>query len=150
MAGPFGELRIIAKGLFRDGPAIAGQRREIVAEPAREMECVLLGRLLGSDEKFAIDLPADFDTAEKIGLGPGHGIEPRRLECRAGAEDIGIGMKCDQGAAPVLGGAELCKFSLWLAAGVVLAPECPVAGDLDPEPVGERVDHGNADAMQPA
>src|SRR5882757_8089684 len=66
------------------------------------------------------------------------------------AEDLGIGMKADRGAALVLRGAGLFQLRLRLAAAVFLRIELAVARDLDDEAVAQRIDDRNADAMQAA
>jgi hypothetical protein len=72
------------------------------------------------------------------------------LEAGIGAEDGGVGLEGDHGAAAVLGGADLLELACGFAAGVALAVNLAVAGDLDRHAVGERVDHREADTMQAA
>ena len=88
-----------------------------------------------------------------------HRLQP--LEHRAGhelgalgLEDGGVGPERDRGAggAPALGRiADDLHLALRLAAlGVLLEPALAVAVDLDGEPLGERVDHRHADAVETA
>ncbi len=66
------------------------------------------------------------------------------------AEDLRVRMEADQRAAAVLHRAGLLELGHRLAARIGLPPEHAVARDLDLEPVGQRVDHRAADAVQAA
>src|SRR3546814_1586296 len=66
------------------------------------------------------------------------------------AEDLFVGVKDDRGAAAVRRRADLFQLGLRCAARIMLAPQLAVAGDLDHQPVGQRVDHRDADAVQAA
>ena len=106
-------------------------------------------RVLLLDEQ-RIAAPADFDAAEQIGLRARHPVEAGRLEGRVLAEDVGIGMEADLGAAPVVDLAERLQRGLRNAARKTLAVELAAARHLDLEVIGQRVDHRNADAVQAA
>src|SRR5690606_12308137 len=94
--------------------------------------------------------PADLDTAEEIGLRPRHAVEPRRVELRTLAEDLGVGMEARAGSAPVVHFAETFEPGLRYAARETLAPELAAARHLDLAEVGQGVDHRHADAVQAA
>ena len=64
-------------------------------------------------------------------------------------EDLGVGREGDRGAGLVRGRA-LLELALRRAALVVLAPHVAVAADLDVQRLGQRVDDGDADAVQAA
>ncbi len=59
-------------------------------------------------------------------------------------------MKAQGGAPPVADRPAVLDRGARPAAAIGLAPEPPVARHLDLERVAKRVDHGHADAMQPA
>jgi hypothetical protein len=69
---------------------------------------------------------------------------------RALAEDLRIGMEAHARAAPVGDAADRLQRPLRQAAREGLAIEHLAARDLDLEPVGQRIDHGDADAVQAA
>ncbi len=64
-------------------------------------------------------------------------------------EDFSVGQEVDLGAA-LLGGAGLLQLGRGLALGVALLPHRAVAPDLEFEQMAERVDAGDADAVQSA
>ena len=129
---------------------VAERGAEIILQPAREMErCLGRRRILVLDQQ-RIAAPADFDAAEQIGLRPRHAVEPRRLEGRALAENVGIGVEADLGAATVVHLAERLQLALRDAARKTLAVELAAARHLDLKQIGQRVDHRNADAVQAA
>ncbi len=64
-------------------------------------------------------------------------------------EDLEVGQEGDLGAV-LVGGRALLEFGHRFAALVVLLPDRAVGFDLQVEPLGERVDHGRADAVQAA
>ena len=101
-------------------------------------------------EQFRRAVPADLDAAEQVGLGAGHLVEASRFELRALAEDLRIGMETHLGAAAVLNLAEILQPANRVAAGKTLAVEVAATRDLDLEVVGQRIDHGHADAVQAA
>ena len=102
---------------------------QMIGEAARELEHRLGGRLVG--DQLGIAAPAYLDAGEEIGLGARQPVEPRRLELRVLAENLGIGGEGDGGAAPVLGRAQLDQLRGRQAAGEGLAVELLVARDLD-------------------
>ena len=64
-------------------------------------------------------------------------------------EDLGVGQERDRRAG-LLRRADLLQVGRRLAAGELLAEDLAVALDLDVEPLGERVDDRDADAVQAA
>ena len=105
--GPFqpalivGQLGLAGEGRGCDGLATLEAGGEEIAEAAGEMQHRLRRRLLALADQRGIAAPADLDAAEEIGLGARHAVEPRRLEARLLAEDLGIGMEAHLGAAPI-------------------------------------------------
>src|SRR6185437_5183718 len=94
--------------------------------------------------------PANLDAAEQIGLGARHLEQALRPERRLGAEDVGIRLEADGGAAAIIDLAEVFELALGMAALKIHPIELLAARDLDLEPRGQRVDHGYADAVQTA
>ena len=88
-------------------------RLQKVLEPAGEVEDGPLRRLAVAGEERLGAAPADLDAAEEIGLGARHAEQPRRLE-RALAENLGIGLEADAGAAAVLDRAEILQRAVGL------------------------------------
>ena len=123
---------------------------EIILQAAGEMEAVLGRHVLDALEQFGIAAPADFDAAEQIGLRARHLEQALRLERRLGAENVGVGLEADAGAAAVVDLAEVFELALGMAALETHPIEFLAARDLDLEPRGERVDDGDADAVQAA
>src|SRR5690606_21419943 len=79
-----------------------------------------------------------------------HAIEACRLEGGALAENLGIGVETYSGAAPVVDFAQLLETADGDTARELLAIKLAAARDLDFETVGQRVDYGDADAVQAA
>ena len=95
-------------------------------------------------------MPADFDAAEQIGLRARHLEQALRLERGLGPENVGVRFEADGGAAAVVDLAEVFELALGMAALECHLVELLAARDLDLEQRGEGVDHGDADAVQPA
>ncbi len=91
-----------------------------------------------------------FDAAEQIGLRARHLEQPLRLEGGLGAENLGVGLEADAGAAAVVDLAEVLELALGMTALERHLVEFLAARDLDLEERGERVDDGDADAVQAA
>ena len=108
------------------------------------------GHVLEPLQQFGIAAPADFDAAEQIGLGARHLEQALRLEGGLGAEDLGVRLEADSGAAAVVDLAEVFELALGMAALERHAIELLAARDLDLEPRGKGVDHRHADAVQTA
>ena len=125
-------------------------RGQIILQAAGEMKAVLGRHVLEALQQGRVAAPADFDAAEQIGLGTGHLEQPLRLEGGLGAENVGVRLEPDPGAAAVVDLAEVFELALGMAALERHAVELLAAGDLDLEPRGQRVDHGDADAVQAA
>ena len=123
---------------------------EIILQAAREVEFVLGRNVLDALQQFRRALPADFDAAEQIGFRARHLEQALRLEGCLGAEDIGVRLEADAGAAAVVDLAEVLELALGMAALEAHAIEFLAARDLDLEPRGQRVDDGHADAVQAA
>ena len=120
----------------------------MVGEAAGELEHRLFGDFGGRERGVAV--PADLDPGEEIGLGARQRVEARRVECRVGAEDFGVGGEGDGGAAAVGRGAGILELRGRQAAREGLAVELPVARDLDDGVARQRVDDADADAVQAA
>jgi hypothetical protein len=134
-----GEGRVGIGGRGADG---LGQ---VIAEAAGEVERGLGRRLTVVDAGF----PADLDAGEKVCLRPDHLEKTGRFE-PVGAEDLLVGVEGDGGAAPVGDGPFGADGALGDAARELLHEKLAVAGDLNAQVVGERVDDGDTDAVQTA
>jgi hypothetical protein len=64
-------------------------------------------------------------------------------------EDLGVGLEADRGSR-VLGRPDRLHLRRRLAAGELLPPRLAVPPHLRDQPLGERVDHGDTDAVQAA
>ena len=118
--------------------------------PSGKWNVSVLRHVLDAVQQRLVAVPADFDAAEQIGLGARHLEQAQRIEFRLGAENLGVRLEPHLGAAPVRGAAELFEPALRLAARIDLPVELAAARHLDLEPLGERIDHRNADAVQAA
>ena len=141
-------LDAAGKHLVGDGRLSIDERGEIIGKARFEMED-RFGRRVVADARGRA-APADFNPAEEIGLRARHLQKPRRPERRLRAENFRIGMELHRRAAFVVRGAGVEQFGGRMALGIALAPGLTVAENLDGQIVGERVDHGNADAVQAA
>ena len=83
----------------RDAAAFLKAGVQEVLQPAGEVQDRFRRRVVL--QLLGVALPADFDTAKQIGLGPRHAVQPGRVECRALAEDLRVRREADQGAAAV-------------------------------------------------
>jgi hypothetical protein len=110
----------------------------------------LARRHLGPGHQLGIALPADLDPAEQIGLAARHAMHRRRPEPRVATEDLRVRPHRDHGAAPVGRRADPLEPGGRPAARVALAPQLAIARHLDHQLLREPVDHGQADAVQPA
>src|SRR5215472_13937799 len=142
------KIDLAEKRLRRQQCAVFKARREKIAKPVREMQPRLLRHAVWARHR-GIAAPADLDTAKQIRLRARYAVEERRAE-RGVAEDLGIGVKPQDGAAAVLHRPAILDLGLWHAAAIALLPQFAVARDLDLEPVGQRVDDRDADPVQPA
>ena len=149
-ARAFGPLDPSGEHVVGDGLLAFDAIGEKVLEPAREMEDRALRRLAVALEQRLGARPADFDAAEQIGLRPRHAEQPRRLEGGALAENLGVGLEADLGAAPVLHRAETLHRAVGRAARIGLAIELLAARHLDFHGLRQRVGHRHADAVQAA
>ena len=109
---------------------------EIVLQAAREMETVLGGHVFDALQQLGIAAPADFDAAEQIGLRARHLEQALRLEARLCAEDIGVRLEADAGAAAVVDLAEVFELALGMAALETHPVEFLAARDFHLEPRG--------------
>ena len=147
-AAAIGEIDLAEKRPRRQQVALGEARREEIAEPAREMQPRLHRHALGARQR-RVAAPADLDAAEQIGLGVRDPVEERRTERRVG-ENLGVGMKAQRRAPPVLHRPAILDRTQGQPAAVALSPQAAVARHLDLERIGQRVDDRDADAMQPA
>ena len=124
--------------------------REILPEPIGEMERAVLRHTVDAAQEFLGAGPADFHTAEQIGLGARHLEHALRFEVRLLAEDLRIRAKAHLGAAPVGNASELFQLALGFAALEHHAVERLLARDLDLHPLRERVGHRDTHSVQTA
>ena len=143
-------LHLAGEGLCGDLCAILQRMAEEICESARKMQRVTGRRRVAAGDQYGIAAPADFHTLEQIGLGARQAIQHGRLETCPLAENVRVGMEFQRGAAPVRGGADHLQRALRCAAAEMLGVKPLVAGDLDGQPVGQRIHHGDADAVQAA
>ena len=121
-----------------------------VLQPAGEVKHCLVRRLFVLDER-GIAGPADLDATEEIGLRPRHLVEPRRQErCVALPEDLLVRMEGHLRAAPTGNLAEVLDRASGFATPEFLPIKLLAARHLDDDMVGQRVHHGDADAVQAA
>ena len=74
-----------------------------------------------------------FDAAEQIGFRARHLEQALRLEGGLGAENVGVGLEADAGAAAVVDLAEIFELALGMAALETHPVELLAARDLDLE-----------------
>lgn len=77
-------------------------------------------------------------------------MEQGRFETGARAEDLGIGMEPHLGAPAIGRRSDLLQGTKRRAPAEILGPQRAVAGDLDAQAVGQRIDHRDADSVQAA
>ena len=106
---------------------------EIILQAAREVETVLGRHILDALQQRGIAAPADFDAAEQVGLRARHLEQALRLEGSLGAEDVGVGLEADAGAAAVVDLAEVFELALGMAALETHPVEFLAARDFDLE-----------------
>ncbi len=150
-----GAVRAVASGLAGEDVGMhqgvgVDRGAEIILQPTREMEGVLGGNVVDTAQQFGIAVPADFDAAEKVGLRPCHLEQALRLERRLGAENVGVGLEANAGAAAVVHLAEVFQLALGMAALERHLVELLLARDFHLEARGEGVDHRDADTVQTA
>ena len=129
---------------LRHGADVVGQA---VAQAAGEVQNSLGGDVGAGFQQRRVALPADLDATEQVRLGSAQPVKPRRAE-RQRAEDRGVGLEPDGGAAAVVHRPGVDQFRRGLAPGVALFPQHAVARDLDLHAFRQGVDDGAANAMQ--
>ena len=107
---------------------------EIVLQAAREVETILGRHILDALQQRGIAAPADLDAAEQVGFRARHLEQALRLESGFGAEDIGVRLEADAGAAAVVDLAEIFELALGMAALETHPVELLAARDFDLEP----------------
>ena len=153
---PFaGAVCAVAAGFAREDVRMhqrvgVDRRRQIILQTSRKVKLVFGRDVLDALEQLGRALPANLDAAEQIGLRARHLEQALRLESGLGAEDVGVGLEADAGAAAVVDLAEVFELALGMAALETHAVEFLAARDLDFEPRGEGVDDGDTDAVQAA
>src|ERR1700690_2414625 len=80
------------------------------------MKTVLGWNVLNAFQQSGIAMPPYLDAAEQIGLGARHLEQALRLEDGLGAENLGVRLEADFGAATVVDLAEVFELALGLAA----------------------------------
>ncbi len=128
-------------------PALEACRQEI-GEPAGKAKARLGWNLVRARQR-RVAAPADLQTAEQIGLGARHAVENGRAKPLA-AEDLRVRMKAQAGAAAIMHGTRFQERGTGPAAAVGLAPKTPIAGHLDLQRIGQRIDDRHPDAVQAA
>ena len=123
---------------------------QIVDQAARIVQDRFLRRRAGSCEQRCIAGPADLDATVEVGPRPRHLVERPRLKAQRFAKDLGIGAETHERAAPVGHGPGVLERAFRATTRVVLPPQPLVARHLDRQRLGERVDHREADAVQPS
>src|SRR5271169_39961 len=143
-----GEISLAEEGARGQHRLTVEAGGEEIAEPAGEMQPRLC-RNVGRTRQRGVTAPADFETAEQIGLRSRHAIEHGGTKSQA-AKDFGVRMKSQGRAPPIVNRPDVLQPGTGLAPAVGLAPEPPIASDLDFERVTESVDHRHADTVQAA
>ena len=143
-----GLLHLPGKHLVGDERLAADLLGQIVLEAAGEVEHRLARRTALVVQGEVV--PADLDTTEQVGLGARHPEQPRGLEGGFGPEDLLVRPEAHLGAAPVEHLADLFEPARRQPARKGLAVEHLAPGDLDFEPLGQRIDDRHADAVQAA
>ncbi len=138
------------KGLVGDQRLAVDVRRQIVLEAAGKAEHGLRRRLLRVGDQRGRAAPADLDPAEQIGFRARHLEHARRIEADARAENLRVGQEAHFCAAPVRRLADDRQGACRLAALKGLAIQRLPARDLDLELLRQRIDDGDADAVQAA
>ena len=153
--GPF--QRAVAAGLLHlAGEDLIGNELlardlggKIILEPVGILEHRLGGHAVAGE--LGRTVPANLDTAEKIGFRARHAQQPRGRKRRAmGAENLRIRLEAHLRAAPVMHLADSLERRHRMAALEDLAIQHLPARHLDLEPLRQGVDHGDADAVQAA
>ena len=138
--GAAGEIAIV------DGVRLAQLALEEVEQTVGEFQRLIGGRLIRDQRRIAA--PADFHAAKQIGLALGHAIEPGGGKFDI-AENLGIGLEADNGAAPV-DRAQILQLADGMAALKAHHVRPLVARHIHFHPFRQGIDHGRAHAMQPA
>ena len=151
LAGIAVEAGLAGERLGHQGiAALEGGGQEVGEAAGEAQNGAFRRRLALAGEEGGCAAPANLDAAEKVRLGARHAVQTLWAEQGAGAEDLGVGMEGDLGAAPVAHRALGLQGAGRLAARVGLGPQLAVARHLDVEPLGERVDHRKPDPVQAA
>ena len=148
MPWPFGEVLPALEEFGGRAFALADLLLEMVGEAAGELEH-RLGRRLVVDQR-GIASPAYLDAGEQIGLGARQPVQPRRLERRILAENLGSGVKVTVVPRRFGVGPSLTRAPRSGRPREGLAEQLLVARDLDDRLARQRVDHADADAVQAA
>ena len=123
---------------------------QIILQAAGKVKRCLGLYVFDAFQQLGIAAPADFDAAEQIRLRARHLEQALWLEGRLRAEDVGVRLEADAGAATIVDLAEILELALGVAALERHAVELLAARDFDFETRREGIDDGNADAVQPA
>ena len=139
----FGKAHLSGKGLVGIGGGFLQGVGQVIGEAPGKVEHRLHRRVAIGDGRF----PADFDARKEIGLGPRHFQKAMGFEGER-AENLGVRVKGNSGAAAVRGGTHLAHGALRDAAAEFLHIKLAVQRDLDPHHIRQGVDHGRPHAMQ--
>src|SRR6516165_8410868 len=109
---------------------------EIILEAAGKTEHRLAGNIRVGLKELRCAMPADFDSAEKIGFGAGHLEETRGLEMRAFAENLFVGLEANLRPPAVLHLADLFELTFGMTALEDLTIEDLAARDFHFQALG--------------
>src|SRR3954471_4690488 len=153
-------------GLLVGGVPLQRDLDRALVRLALEEDDLLLDRVLAlvevADEVLDAALVLELDAVAAAALVNERDLEPARQERRLAQalledreveverlEDVGVRREADRGAG-LLRRLAPDEVVAWLPAVELLCPEVPVAADLDLERLAQRVDNGDADAVQAA
>ena len=104
---PIGKFGASGKEIGGGAFPFAELLAQMVGKATGKLESCRGGGVIADQVRRAA--PADFDTAEQIGLGTGQPIKSGRLEPGLGPENLSVGDEADRRAAPVGSGPELLQ-----------------------------------------
>src|SRR5262249_9740296 len=121
-----------------------------ITQSLGKMERAPLRHILDVTQEFLGAGPSDLDAAEQIGLRARHLEDALGLEMRLGSKNLRVRAETHLGAAAIGCPADLLKLAFRLAALERHPIERLLARDLDLEPLGQGIGHGDADPVETA